>query len=657
MAEKTSALHHTLVSVDNDTGMPHTLTFDTSSPGYNHDVDVNITANPFDAQNGHHEQTVTLTPGKYRYFCSMPGHSQMVGEFTVTAGGPDTTAPTVNGNVTGTKDADGNYVGKATVTVTAQDAESGVKSIEYQVDDTSFLPYTAPVDVTAIGDHSVQFRATDNANNVSPVGSVQFKVVQGGGDTTPPTVTSNVTGTRDANGNYVAKATVALTATDSGTGVKSIEYSVDGAAFQVYSAPFDVTTVGSHMVHYRATDNANNVSPEGMAMFTVVAAPDTTPPTVNANVTGTKDANGNYVAKATVTLTATDSGSGVKSVEYSLDGGAFVAYTAAFDVTANGAHTVKYRATDNANNVSAEGTTSFTVVAPPDTTPPTVNAVVSGTKDTNGNYVGKATVTVTATDSGSGVKTVEYALDGGSYTAYTAAFDVTAAGAHTVKYRATDNAGNVSTEGTTSFTVVASDTTPPTVTSTVAGDKDANGNYITKATVTVTATDAGSGVKSIEYAVDGSAFTTYTAPVAITQTGAHTVKYRATDNAGNVSTEGTTSFTVVAAPDTTPPTVNAVVSGNKDANGNYIDTANVTITATDAGSGVNKVEYALDSGAWTAYTGAVRVRWKSAGSDRVRPHGCVRCRSSGVPRTPADGPSPSRDATSCLGPRITVPVI
>src|SRR4051794_6425152 len=122
----------------NTTGMPHTVTFDTSTPGYNHDVDLNITASPFDASNGHHEQTVTLTPGKYRYFCSMPGHNQMVGEFTVTAGGTDTTPPTVNGNVTGTKDADGNYVGKATVTVTAQDSGSGVKSIEYQVDDTSF---------------------------------------------------------------------------------------------------------------------------------------------------------------------------------------------------------------------------------------------------------------------------------------------------------------------------------------------------------------------------------------------------------------------------------------------------------------------------------------------------------------------------------------
>ena len=33
-------------STGNTTGMPHTLTFDTSTDGYNHDVDLNILAGP-----------------------------------------------------------------------------------------------------------------------------------------------------------------------------------------------------------------------------------------------------------------------------------------------------------------------------------------------------------------------------------------------------------------------------------------------------------------------------------------------------------------------------------------------------------------------------------------------------------------------------------
>jgi plastocyanin len=346
----------------NTTGMPHTLTFDLTTEGYNHDVTVNVLASPFDANNGRHEIAVTLNPGRYRYFCTMPGHSQMVGEFVVTdgGGGDDSTPPAVSAAVSGTRDADGNYVGAATVTVTASDAGSGVDTVEYQVDDTGYRPYTAPVVVGAAGDHSVQFRATDHAGNVSAAGSVAFRVVPAGEqDTTPPAVTADVTGTRDPSGGYLGAATATITATDSQSGVATVEYSLDGAAFTPYTAPVVVDSVGAHMLHYRATDVAGNVSAEAMASFTVVAPPagDTTPPTVTATVTGSPGA-------ATVTITAADAGSGVASIEYALDTGAWTPYTAAITVRVVGAHTVRYRATDVAANTSAEQSATFTVEPP-----------------------------------------------------------------------------------------------------------------------------------------------------------------------------------------------------------------------------------------------------------------------------------------------------
>jgi hypothetical protein len=448
----------------NTTGMPHTLTFDTSTAGYNHDVTVNQLASPFDQNDGRWEIPVTFTPGRYRYFCSMPGHGSMVGEFTVTTGGggTDTTPPTVAGQVSGTRDGDGNYVGSATVTVTATDAGSGVASVEYQVDDTGYHPYTAPVAVTAIGDHNVQFRATDVAGNVSAVGSVGFRVVAAApSDTTPPTVTSNVAGTRDSSGNYVGSATVTLTATDSDSGVARVEYSLDGAAFTAYTAPVVVNTVGAHMFHYRATDVAGNTSAEQMASFTVVAPQqqDTTPPTVAAAVAGDRNSDGAYVGTARVTITATDTQSGVQSIQYALDGGTLQTYTTPVVVSAVGAHTVRYRATDVAGNTSPDGTVTFTVAeAPaPDTTPPTTAAAVAGSQDGTGAYVGGATVTITATDTGSGVKSIEYALDGGALARYNGPLLISGVGAHTVRYRATDNASNVAADKTVSFTVVAPD--------------------------------------------------------------------------------------------------------------------------------------------------------------------------------------------------------
>ncbi|GAA0421231.1 hypothetical protein Aca07nite_10680 [Actinoplanes capillaceus] len=397
-AGATTIVFENSTATGNTTGMPHTLTFDTSAEGYNHDVTLNILASPFDVNNGRHQATVTLTPGRYRYYCTIPGHSTMVGELTVTGGGgEDTTAPTVTGEVAGTRNADGHYVGSATVTVTAADTGSGVDTVEYQIDDTSWRPYTAPVAVTAIGDHAVQFRAADNAGNVSPTGSVSFRVVAGDSDSTPPTTTVALAGDRDTAGRYLGAATATVTAADTGSGVDRVEYQLDGGAWTAYTAPLVISTLGAHMLHARATDRAGNVSAEQMAHFTVVQRPaeDTTPPAVTAAVTGQRDPAGDYIGTATVTVTATDTGSGVATVEYRLGSGVWTAYTSPLAVSVPGTHTVRYRATDNAGNTAAEQQLSFTVAA--------TGADACPDSDTRGTVIiDGADTRVPNTDSGNG---------------------------------------------------------------------------------------------------------------------------------------------------------------------------------------------------------------------------------------------------------------
>jgi plastocyanin len=378
----------------NTTGMPHTLTFVTSDPEFNDDVELNILANPNDDMGGRHTAEVTLTPGRYFYHCTIPGHGQMQGILVVTEGsGEDTTAPSATAQVSGTQNAQGQYVGSASVAVTATDEAggSGVDRIEYAIGDTgAWQPYTAPVVVDQVGDHKVRYRAVDKAGNVSAEKSVGFTVVPPpSDDTAPPDTSATVSGEQNPDGTYIDMATVTVSASDTGSGVNTIEYALNDGSWRPYTMPVMVHQVGSHTVRYRATDKAGNVAAEKSVLFSVVAAApqDTVPPVTGVTVDGTRNSDGAYVGNAKVTVSATDEGgSGVAAVEYSIDAGPYLAYTAPVIVDRAGTHTLAYRASDKAGNTSAARTVTFTVVSSQVPAPPCAEfderlTVIVGTVD------------------------------------------------------------------------------------------------------------------------------------------------------------------------------------------------------------------------------------------------------------------------------------
>ncbi|QJT07269.1 DUF1080 domain-containing protein [Streptomyces asoensis] len=358
------------VATGNTMGMPHTLTFATSDPEFNDDVTLNILANPNDDLGGRHTAEVTLTPGRYFYHCTIPGHGQMQGILVVTeGGGEDTTPPETAAQVTGTQNAQGEYVGSASVAIGAtDDGGSGVDGIQYAVGTAGdWIPYTAPVVVDQVGSHRIRYRAFDKAGNVSAEKTAAFTVVaRPSDDTTPPDTSGTVSGEQNPDGTYIDMATVTVSASDTGSGVNTIEYTVGSGAWQPYTAPVMVHQVGTHTVRYRATDKAGNAAAEKSVRFTVVAATpqDTTPPVTGVTVEGTKNSGGAYVGNAKVTVSATDEhGSGVDRIEYSLDGGPYIAYSIPVVVDRAGPHTLVYRATDKAGNTSTARTVTFTVVS------------------------------------------------------------------------------------------------------------------------------------------------------------------------------------------------------------------------------------------------------------------------------------------------------
>lgn len=368
VAGKATIVFENSEATGNTSGMPHTLTFSVSDPEFNNDVPLNLLANPGDDKGGKQTAEVTLTPGRYFYHCTMPGHEAMQGILTVTdgGGGEDTTAPETSAKVDGDKNADGAYIGQATVTVAATDEGSGVDTVEYAVGaDGAWQPYTAPVVVNEVGAHVIRYRATDKSGNAAAEKTAEFTVAAPStDDTTAPETSATVAGEKDDQGQYLGMATVTVTASDAGSGVNTIEYALgaDGA-WQPYTGPVMVHEPGAQTVRYRATDKAGNKAAEKAVDFTVVEPPteDTTPPETSARVEGEKNSDGAYLTSAKVTVTATDADTGVDKVEYSLDGGPYLAYTDTVIVDRVGYHSVAHRATDKAGNTSEAKQTSFTV--------------------------------------------------------------------------------------------------------------------------------------------------------------------------------------------------------------------------------------------------------------------------------------------------------
>ena len=174
-----------------------------------------------------------------------------------------------------------------------------------------------------------------------------------------------------------------------------------------------------------------------------------------------------------------------------------------------------------------------------DTVPPQIEGSLSGTPGEAGWYVSPVTFTASASDlqPGSGIETFSYSLDGGEWTAYVAPI-IVSDGLHTVTFRAQDLAGHVS-EISQSVQV---DTIAPQVDASLTGEQ-ANGWYLSRVTFTASASDDGSGLARIEYALDGASWQAYTAPVTVGD-GMHILRVRALDVAGNQAEMAPLSFQV-----------------------------------------------------------------------------------------------------------------
>jgi len=179
----------------------------------------------------------------------------------------------------------------------------------------------------------------------------------------------------------------------------------------------------------------------------LVTANDSTTPTTTLSLTGTWGSGGWYVSKVNMTLSASDVGSGVAYTRYRIDDGQWQNYSAPVAIPLEGTFVIGFCSIDNAGNQESNRTASVKV----DTVAPQIE-ITSPSKLKPGDV----TIAWTCDDTSSGLGLIETGLDGASLVKRDTSTSVTFAnmttGEHTLRIRATDNAGNVG-EITYAFTV------------------------------------------------------------------------------------------------------------------------------------------------------------------------------------------------------------
>ncbi len=498
--------------------------------------------------------------------------------------------------------------GPVDVTLTSDDTLSGVAGITYRIDGGDEVAYTEPVTISAEGTTTIEYRATDLAGNVEQWNTATVRI-----DKTAA-VSSDTAPTEWVNG----PVDVTLTSDDTLSGVAGITYRIDGGDEVAYTEPVTISAEGTTTIEYRATDLAGNVEQWNAATVRI----DKT-----AAVTASESASSYVGGGQTITLTPSDTLSGVVSTMWSLDGDTWSAGTAVTVPTDAGTYTLEYYSTDNAGNVEGTKSIQFAVLERYDDSDELIlwtgswgTASITGVYDGSIHYAQFNPATMTTLFKGTGFDLISFmsskyglaqvSIDGGPaidvdmYRASATLSDVSysvrelADTTHTVEvWRVGEitsgTAANVSIDAIDVVGTLVADTTPPVTTD----DVDSAWRS-TNALVTLTSDDTLSGVAGITYRIDGGDEVAYTEPVTISAEGTTTIEYRATDLAGNVEQWNTATVridkTAAVSSDTAPT---EWVNGPVD----------VTLTSDDTLSGVAGITYRIDGGDEVAYTEPVTI--------------------------------------------------
>lgn len=485
---------------------------------------------------------------------------------------------------------------------------SGCADIEtyYGLNSPALMSYAGPVTLDSDGTWSVNYRSVDASANAETTQTATIRIDR----IAPATVDDHVPV-------YSLAATIALSASDTMSGVGATDWTLDGIPGS--GTVVATSECGTHTLEYWSTDLAGNRETTRVAVF-MIPIPDHTAPetTISTLPSGWV----NHEVSFSLTASDTDSPTGIATY-YGLNAPASLRYTAPVTVGSSGVWNVSYRSTDASGNAEAPKAATVRI----DRTAPFTR------DDHRASYVGTATISLTATDSLSGVASTEWTLDdlpGAGGAVVTSQY-----GTHTLHYWSVDMAGNRENTRTATFDIPAPNIVAPITTTSALPSGWVNHDV----SFGLTASDPDSPTSILTfYGLNGPALSLYTGPVTLSAEGTTTITYFSTDGMNVESAKTATAMIDKSAPVTTDDHVATYTAG-----------AAIRLTATDSVSGVASLLWALDG---VPGTGAL-VATRALGSHTLSYVAADYAGNTGITRTVTfTVVAPTRIATKV---RLSVP--
>lgn len=394
-----------------------------------------------------------------------------------------------------------------TFSLSARDAVSGVKEIQYALGGNYQKYSSGEVSSAKEGDNTLYFFSADNVGNAEATKNSNYVV-----DLTAPSTNHSIDGIV-YNSNILAPSTTfKLSSTDKLSGVQITSYSFDNGSNRNFSGSISMSGLkdGDHTLYYFSKDKVQNEESKKSFSFYL----DLIPPAATIAIEGDQyKGKYTYVSERTkFSLSATDNKAGVKNIYYRINEGDLNTYSSAFSLPNSlGLYSIKYDANDNVDNLSAN---KYQTVYLDNEAP------VTGIKYSNPQFFNRDTlfinsktkISLFSKDAHSGVKTTKYAINGGSMQDYSE-FNLDAEGYQTITFQSTDQVNNAEQEKNSKVFV---DNSPPQIFVNFSiepiGSKDGLKVYPEYVRMYIGATDKHVGTETILYAIDKGALTEYSSP-------------------------------------------------------------------------------------------------------------------------------------------------